>query len=88
MEKYLPDKDRFQFEAEAFWSDGNVKKDDLIELIDNFEEDCLRERLTENMQKLSSAEKGKNIDTKSILSEIQEITVKLNRIKGKVKKEI
>jgi DNA primase len=87
MKRYLPDKDRLQFEAEVFWGDGKVKSEEIKELIDNFEEDCLKESLSENMQKLSSAEKEKDTkEIKDVLNKIQEISIKLRNIRDRVKK--
>jgi DNA primase len=83
MELCLKDKDRLQFEAEVFWGDGKIEKNDLIELLENFEEDCLKDKLNYDMQRLTLAEKEKSKDTNDILKEIRDLTQKLSKIRDK-----
>ncbi|HEY9584087.1 MAG TPA: DNA primase [Candidatus Paceibacterota bacterium] len=80
-DKYSKEKERLLFETETLYS-GGVYKKELDELLKNFEDDILRERLLIKMRELQKFELSKDEkEVKRLLAECQEITKKLSALK-------
>ncbi len=77
-----PDKEDLIFEAEVFYGSAPFVKD-LKELMENLNEEILKERLGEKMRELSVAEASKdNASSEKALKEISEINQKIQNIKN------
>src|SRR3989344_171920 len=80
-DKYSKEKERLLFETETLYS-GGVYKKELDELLKNFEDDILRERLLIKMRELQKFELSKDEkEVKRLLAECQEITKKITGLK-------
>ncbi len=76
-------KNDFIFEAEVFYGDSSYLEKDLNELLVNFKEEKLKERLTEKMQELYSAEKDKKEEeVKDLLLDIDSLNKEIEKIKN------
>jgi len=83
LEKTKENAEDLIFEAEVFYKEGDNLKKDVKELLSNFEEEYLKEKLTHKMRELNEAEMNKD-STKSalILKECQIINNKIQDIKN------
>ena len=83
LEKTANSKEDLIFEAEVFYgSDVDLKKD-VKELLDNLEEEYLKEKLLRKIQELHFSEEKKEKErTGQILKEISEINNKIQSIKN------
>lgn len=83
LEKSKDNKDDLIFEAEVFYSlDVDLEKD-VKELLNNFKEEYLKEKLYVLMKELGTADLSKNdIKSGEILKEINEINKKIQDIKN------
>jgi len=81
-EKYANERERLIFEVEALYGEG-IEKNEVDELLNNFEDDVLRELLLKKMQELQQAEMKKNDkEVQKLLAECQEITKRLSTLKS------
>lgn len=72
------ERDKLIFEAETRFSGNTEIEAELTELLQNFEEEILRERFSENMEKLKIMEsKGEIDEAQKLLAECQAISKKI-----------
>lgn len=71
------------FEAEVYYEGSTDLSREIDELIRNYEEEHLRERLAQEMERLRQAEATGNVEeTSRILKECQAVSTALNRLKS------
>lgn len=79
LENYEPERSELVLEAEITYDDPRLLKQNLEELLANFEEEYLKESLTRTVMALRQAEaKGQSDTILELLKESQEIGKKLN----------
>jgi len=83
LEKFKDSKEDLIFEAEVFYAGDIDLKNDVEELLVNFKEEYLKEKLFKKMQELRSSEEEKNVTkSNSILKDISDINKKIQDIKN------
>jgi DNA primase len=79
IENYEPERESLVLEAEVTYDDPRMLKQNLEELLANFEEEFLKESLTRVVMALRQAEgKNQTAEVLELLGESQEISKKLN----------
>jgi len=78
LEEYKPITEEIIFEAESYYGDKEALIRETKELLQNFEEDILREQFVKIMRELGDAERGKDKErAEKLLISCQEISQKL-----------